>query len=183
MATLATFFNANARRSFGTSRNHQEDAIAAEQRETARAQADPFLLRALPNDDIYFYSKKIDNSRVIRQADPQAKSECWSVVGSAAVLLMLGLSLIAPHVGSILAGYKLEALKQDRQSLVNQKRDLDVQEAGLLSPARLNELAIERNLSKPGSEQVFHLDAPSVDSSFARIEEPAVPLRTQPDIR
>jgi hypothetical protein len=182
MATLATFFNANARRSFGSSRN-QEDAVAAERRETARAQADPFLLRALPNDDIYFYSKKIDNSRVIRQADPQAKSECWSVVGSAAVLLMLGVSLIAPHVASILAGYKLEALKQDRQSLVNQKRDLEVQEAGLLSPVRLNELAIERNLSTPTSEQVFHLDAPPVDGSFARIEQPAVPLESQPGIR
>ena len=65
---------------------------------TVRAQSDPFRLRALPNDDIYFYSKKIDNSRVVRQADPEARGECWSAVGAAGVLLMLGASIIAPHV-------------------------------------------------------------------------------------
>ena len=106
----------------------------SERSDTVRAQADPFLLRALPNDDIYFYSKKIDNSRVVRQADPEARGECWSAVGAAGVLLMLGASIIAPHVGSVLAGYKLEALKQERQTLIDQKRDLEVKEAGLLSP-------------------------------------------------
>jgi hypothetical protein len=180
MATLATFFNMNARRSFGPLRNHSSEAAAGERREAARAQADPCLLRALPNDDIYFYSKKIDNSRVIRQADPEARGECWSAVGSAAVLLMLGASIIAPHVASVLAGYKLEALKQERQSLVNQKRDLDVKEAGLLSPSRLNELAASRSLTTPASDQVFHLDTPSVDGNFARIQTPA---QAQPGAR
>jgi hypothetical protein len=161
MATLATFFK-------------RSDAVgmAAGRRETIRAQVDPFRLRALPNDDIYFYSKRIDNSRVIRQADPAARGECWSAVGAAAILLMLGLSIIAPHVGSVLAGYKLEALKQERQSLVNERRELDVKEAGLLSPERLTELARARNLTSPSSDQVIHLDTPSLDSNFARNQTP-----------
>ena len=162
MATLATFFK-------------RSDAVglAAGRRETIRAQVDPFRLRALPNDDIYFYSKKIDNSRVIRQADPAARGECWSAVGAAAVLLMLGASIIAPHVGSVLAGYKLEALKQERQSLVNERRELDVKEAGLLSPERLNDLARARNLTNPAWDQVIHLDTPSLDTNFARNQAPA----------
>jgi hypothetical protein len=161
MATLATFFK-------------RSDAVgmAAGRRETIRAQVDPFRLRALPNDDIYFYSKRIDNSRVVRQADPAARGECWSAVGAAAILLMLGLSIIAPHVGSVLAGYKLEALKQERQSLVNERRELDVKEAGLLSPERLTELARARNLTSPSSDQVIHLDTPSLDSNFARNQTP-----------
>jgi hypothetical protein len=185
MATLATFFrDTNARRSFGSLRNHQQnDALVVERHEAARAQADPCLLRALPNDDVYFYSKKIDNSRVVRQADPGARSECWSAVGSAAVLLMLGASIIAPHVGSVLAGYKLEALKQERQSLVNQKRDLEVKEAGLLSPERLNDLAQLRSLSTPAPDQVFHLDTPSADGNLARNQAPAGPLPAQPSVR
>jgi len=65
------------------------------------------------------------------------------------VLLMLGASIVAPHVGSVLAGYKLEALKQERQTLLNEKRDLEVKEAGLLSPGRLNDLARARNLTTP----------------------------------
>jgi hypothetical protein len=160
MATLATFFRVTS--------------VRRAERETIRAQSDPFRLRALPNDGIYFYSKRIDNSRVIRQADPEARGECWSAVGAAGVLLMLGASIIAPHVGAVLAGYKLETLKTERQTLIDQKRDLEVREAGLLSPGRLNNLARARSLQTPASDQVIHLDnAPSVDSSFARVQSPA----------
>jgi hypothetical protein len=157
MATLATFFReTGAKRTSRTARAGA--AIDASISVRARAQAEPFRLRALPNDDIYFYSKKIDNQRLVRQADPDARGECWSAVGAAGVLLMLGASIIAPHVGSILAGYKLESLKQERQTLVDQKRDLEVKEAGLVSPERLNGLARARSLTSPASDQVIHLD-------------------------
>jgi len=169
MATLATFF-----------RRSDAIAVRADKRAHVRAQVDPYALRALPNDDVYFYSKRIDNSRVVRQADPGAKGECWSAVGAAGVLLMLGASIIAPHVGSVLAGYKLEALKQERQSLIDQKRDLEVKEAGLLSPARLNDLARLRSLSSPASDQVIHLDAPAAGEGIsARNHTPSVPAHSQ----
>lgn len=162
MASVATFFRA-------TTAKH-------ERRETLRAAVDPFRLRALPNDDIYFYSKRIDNSRVVRQADPTARGECWSAVGAVGVLLMLGASVIAPHVASILAGYKLESLKTERQALVDQVRALDVKEAGLLSPERLNSLARARSLTAPATDQVIHLDnATPGNSSFARVQPPAGP--------
>jgi hypothetical protein len=163
MATLATFFK-------------RSDAVAvnAERTHVVRAQSDPFRLRALPNDDIYFYSKRIDNSRVIRQADPAARGECWSAVGAAAVLLMLGASIIAPHVASVLAGYKLEALRAERQSLVDQKRVLEVREAGLLSPGRLNDIARAHNLTSPAPDQIIHLDMPSADGTFAKNRAPVL---------
>lgn len=166
MATLAAFFNFK-----------KSDAVALtlQRRDTVRAQSDPFMLRALPNDDIYFYAKKIDNSRVVRQADPAARSECWSAVGAAGVLLMLGASIIAPHAGSVLEGYKLETLKQERQTLINERRDLEVKEAGLLSPERLNALAEARKLTSPAAEQVIHLDIPAAsDKSFASNRMPAL---------
>ena len=174
MATLATFIqDTSARRNSRAMRAGRNDAnnVAAErssQLDAVRDREDACLLRALPNDGIYFYSKKIDNSRIVRQADPTARGECWSVVGAAGVLLMLGVSIIAPHVGAVLAGYKLEALKQERQSLVNQQRDLDVQEAGLLSPERLNDLARVRSLASPGLDRVIHLEAAAADGNFAR---------------
>ncbi|HWE50744.1 MAG TPA: hypothetical protein VG273_13190 [Bryobacteraceae bacterium] len=157
MATLATFFKKSG-----------AVALTLQRQDSIRAQSDPFMLRALPNDDIYFYAKKIDNSRVVRQADPAARSECWSAVGAAAVLLVLGASIIAPHAGSVLEGYKLEALKQERQTLINERRDLEVKEAGLLSPERLNALATARRLTSPAADQVIHLDIPATsDKSFA----------------
>ena len=175
MATLATLLrDTRGRRN---SRSGVADLTAADRfdvvhPETARALVDPCVLRGLPGDSIYFYSKKIDNSRVVRQADPEARGECWSAVGAAGVLLMLGASII---VGSVLAGYKLEALKTERQSLLDQRRSLDVKEAGLLSPERLNDLARVRSLTSPGSDQVYHLDTPAVEGSFARMQSPASP--------
>jgi hypothetical protein len=170
MATLATYFRDGRFNAAGTQAVRMPDTDIQES-------ACP--LRPLPNDAIYFYSKKIDNSRIVRQADPEARGECWGAVGAAGVLLMLGASIIAPHVGSVLAGYKLEALKQERQSLLDQKRDLDVREAGLLSPQRLNDLARLRSLGSPAADQVIHLDTPAVEGSFARNQAPVVPTRTQ----
>jgi hypothetical protein len=61
-------------------------------------------------------------------------------------------------------------LKQERQTLLDQKRDLQVREAGLLSPERLNNLAHARSLTSPASDQVIHLDtASSSEGSFARV--------------
>jgi len=169
MATLATFFR-------------RSDAVAAgaERSAAIRAESDPFRLRALPNDDIYFFSKRIDNSRVVRQQDPSAGGECWSAVGAAAVVLVLGASVIAPHVGSVLAGYKLEALKQERQTLLDQRRDLEVREASLLSPYRLHELAAARNLTSPAADQIIHLENQAREGNYARVQTPAGsgPVRT-----
>ena len=153
MATMATFFRSSS--------------TAADARQQVGADYDPFELRALPNDHIFFYSKRIDNSHMVRQANPAAAQESWSAVGAVAILLMLGSSIIAPHVASVLAGYQLESLKQRSQSLVDQRRELEVREAVLLSPARLIELAVARNLGSPAVDQVVHLDGLASDVSVA----------------
>lgn len=174
MATLAQTFNRQAIAERYSTARAGAGAIGA-----AVAQDGACALRALPNDSIYFYSKKIDNSRIVRQADPNARGECWGAVGAAGVLLMIGASIIAPHVGSVLAGYKLEALKQERQTLLDQKRTLDVREAALLSPERLNDLARVHSLGSPGAAQIIHLDTSASEGSFARNHPPAVSAQPQ----
>jgi hypothetical protein len=159
MATLATFFRSTV-------------AASAETLPAVRAESDPFRLRALPNDGVYFYSKRIDNSRVIRQADPAAPAQCWSAVSAAAVLLMIGASIVAPNVASILAGYKLEALRQEHQSLQDRLRELDVREAALLSPERLSNLAKAEKLASPSSGQVVRLDSVAAEGHYAKVETP-----------
>jgi hypothetical protein len=161
MATLATFFKRTDLRAA-----HAAGAAAI------RAESDPFRLRGLPNDDIYFYSKRVDNSRLVRQADPAATGQCWSAVSAAAILLMIGGTIIAPNVASVLAGYKLENLKTEHQSLLDRARELDAREAALLSPERLNELAKEQRLTSPASSQIYHLDNPAADGHFAKAEAP-----------
>src|ERR1700724_3639318 len=99
MATLPTFF-----RRTGTQAIPQADARPVPV--PVQAERDPFQLRALPNDDIFFYCKKIDNSRLVREADPQARGACWSAIGAACVLVALLTSAFFPTVATTLAGYK-----------------------------------------------------------------------------
>jgi hypothetical protein len=160
MATLAAIWK----------RSNAVAAIGGDIRES-----DPYALRSLPNDGVYFFSKKIDNSRLTRQADPGASGECWSTVGAGALLLMLGVSVAAPHVALVRAGYQLESLKAERQTLLDQRRELDVREASLLSPERLNDIAKAHNFTSPMSSQVAHLDGQPADGNLASNRTPAVP--------
>jgi hypothetical protein len=134
-----------------------------------RTEPDPYLLRDLPNDDILFYCKKIDNSRLVREADPHGRGACWSAIGGACVLLAVLTSTFFPTVATTLAGYKLEALRVEERQLLAERRNLELLEAELLSPARLNQLAKDNNLVTPSSRQVVHLDAKG-DATVAMVK-------------
>jgi hypothetical protein len=129
-------------------------------------------LRALPNDDVYFYCKRIDNSRLVRQADPQTKGQCWSAIGAACVLAVLSGSVMAPKVASVIAGYKVQELRQEKSELLEQRRNLDVEEATLLSPGRLDLLAQKQKLDRPTAGQLVHLQ-PRGEGAFASVMVPA----------
>jgi hypothetical protein len=134
----------------------------------ARAERDPFQLRALPHDDVYMYTKKIDNSRLVREADPRSRGACWSAIGAASLLLILLTGAFAPTAMTTLAGYKLESLHAEERRLLEEGRSLDLQEAELLSPARLDQLAQKNNLVKPSNSQVIHLDKPAGEVAMVK---------------
>src|SRR5512138_2013402 len=94
---------------------------------SSKVQQDPYALRAIPNEDVFFYCKRIEN-RVVRQADPRSRGACWSVIGAAFVLAALLTGALAPGVANIFAGYKIQALKQERQHLLNERALLQVEE-------------------------------------------------------
>jgi cell division protein FtsL len=118
----------------------------------------PYALRALPQADVFFYCKKINNTRLVREPDPQARGACWSAIGVACVVLAAFAGVLAPTVANTLAGYKLEALRSEERHLLDERRSLELQEAELLSPDRLERLARNQNLVTPSSAQVVHLD-------------------------
>jgi hypothetical protein len=126
--------------------------------EVPRAERDPFQLRALPHEDVFFFCKKIDNSRLVREADPRAGGACWMVIGAACVMLALLTGVLAPSVANTVAGYKLEALRVEAQNLADERRTLELQEAELLSPERLDKLAQGQHLVMPSPNQIVHLE-------------------------
>lgn len=117
-----------------------------------------FVLRALPHEDVFFFAKKIDNSRLVREADPKAGAACWHVIGAACLAVVsLGVASV-PKVTSTMEGYKLEALRTEEQRLLDERRALDLMEAELLSPDKLEILAKKQNLVPPANDQVYHLE-------------------------
>jgi len=156
MATLPVFF-----------RRINETGVPA--LSGAKPERDPFHLRPLPQEDVFFYCKRIDNSRLVREADPQARGACWSAIGVACFLLALLTSVLVPNVASTLAGYKLQALRVEERQLLDEKRTLELQEAQLLSPQRLEKLAEGRNLVAPFPGQVVRLNVKG-DSAVAMVK-------------
>jgi hypothetical protein len=115
-------------------------------------------VRPFANEDIFFHSKRIDNSRVVRAADPQARQDCWKMIGSMVVAAVLLVAVLLPGAYSLLAGFQIQALRQEAHKLVNEQASLELKEAELLSPARMEEMARDQQFVDPPSQKVVYLD-------------------------
>jgi hypothetical protein len=87
-----------------------------------------------------------------------------------AVAILAG--VLVPGGASTIAGYRLENLRAEERRLIDERRALDLQEAELLSPARLSELAHNQNLVTPKSDQVFHLEGDKPGAAVAMVKQP-----------
>ena len=162
MATLPTFVKRTEVRYPARRRDDQGDA------QRVRAE-DPHYLRPLPGEDVWIFVKLMDNSRVVRQANPSARG-AWSAAGVMCLLAALLTFSLAPRIANLLAGYRLEALRQEQMRLVDERQLLDVEEAKLLRLDRLEELARHKNLAPPKSGQLFDLE-PKGDGSMASLAD------------
>lgn len=157
MATQATFYG-------------RLGAVAESTVRTPRVRraswGDAYRLRALPNEDVYFYRKAIDNSRLVRQANPQVRARCWRLIATTCVATLLLIAALWPKAYSVLAGYQVESLKQEQQKLLIERSALELEEARLLSPERLEELARIQEFIDPAPAQVVYLN-PRADGSLA----------------
>ncbi len=133
-----------------------------------REEADPYRLRPIPNEEIYFYKKAIDNSRVMRQADPRARARCWRWIATTAAGTLLLAALLWPNVYGMAAGYQIEALKLQQQRLLAERSALELEEARLLDPEKLEELARAQSFIDPAPAQVVYLP-PTPDGSLAAL--------------
>ena len=149
MATLATIFD----RFMGAKALEQ-----ASPRARLLEDADPCEIPAFPNEDVHFYAKSINNSRVVREADPAAGRICWRMIGSAVAAALLVIVLFLPTLYGFVAGYRLEALRQEKARLELDRSALELQEGKLLTPARLEELAKMQRFVDPAPQKVVYLE-------------------------
>ena len=108
--------------------------------------------------EIYF-TKAIDNSRLVKIEDPSRGREMKLFGGALACLFLLVMTFAWQHFKAIEYGYKIEALRAQRNELIDSNRTLRLEEASLRDPERIDMLARKMGLQTPQAGQVVRLDA------------------------
>lgn len=107
--------------------------------------------------EIYF-TKPIDNSRLVKVEDPQRAREMRHFCIALGCLFVFVMAYAFQHFKAIEYGYKIEALKSQRDGLVEMNRSLRLEEASLRDPERIDRIARELGLQSPQAGQVVRMD-------------------------
>jgi cell division protein FtsL len=110
------------------------------------------------------FAKHIDNSRLVKVADPRRKREMKQFVCALVVLFAVVMFYALQHFSAIQYGYKIEALKSQRDSLMEQSRQLKLEDAYLRNPERIVPVAQQLGLQTPQVGQVMRLENSSTDN-------------------
>ena len=113
--------------------------------------------------EIYF-NKAIDNSRLMKVADPKRAREMTMFVVSAAILCFCTMIYVWQHLSSIEYGYKIEAQKIERDALLEQNRSLRLEDASLRDPERIDALARRMGMQSPQPGQVQRMERDTKDA-------------------
>ncbi len=110
-----------------------------------------------PTPEIFF-TRRMDNSRLVKAQCPQRKREMRSFAGAMAMLFALVMFYGWQHYMSIQAGYHVETEKQQLSQLQEANRELRLSEAQLSDPARIDRMARGMGLEQPMPGQVVRPD-------------------------
>ena len=114
--------------------------------------------------EIYF-TKPIDNSRLVKMEDPRRTREMRQFGIALAFLFVLVMGYAFQHFKAIEYGYRIEALKSQRANLIEMNRALRLEEASLRDPERIDRIAREMGLQSPQAGQVVRMDSSMSESS------------------
>jgi hypothetical protein len=106
-------------------------------------------LRPIANEDVYLFVKRIDNTAVVRAADPIALRARSRTVATGFVAALLVIAGLVPAAYQTMAGFTIQNLKQEQVKLRDEQAKLEVQEADLLNVKRLDKLAQTFKMAAP----------------------------------
>lgn len=101
-----------------------------------------------------FFTKHIDNSRIVKADDPERRREMRTFTAVMSVLFCLVMVYVWQHFAAIEVGYHVEAQKQQMIQLEEQNRELRLSEAQLTDPGRIDRIAKQLGLDAPAPGQV-----------------------------
>jgi cell division protein FtsL len=130
-----------------------------------------------PTPEIFF-TKRMDNSRLVKAQCPARMREMRSFAGAMVMLFALVMFYGWQHLSSIEYGYRVESAKQHVAQLEEENRQLRLTEAQLGDPARIDRMARELGLAAPSPGQVVRPEGPGLgDSPTLAMAHAPLPLR------
>jgi len=124
--------------------------------------------------EIYF-SKNIDNSRLVKVEDPRRNHEMKQFGTALAVLFLLVFGYTWQHFRAIEYGYQIEVAKRELGGLTEMNRALRLEDASLRNPERIDLLARQIGLVPPAPGQIIRMDASATDGQ-SPVMASAVPV-------
>ena len=113
--------------------------------------------------EIYF-SKAIDNSRLVKVEDPRRSREMKQFGTALAFLFLLVFTYAWQHFKAIEYGYQIESSKRELASLTEMNHALRLEDASLRDPERIDVLARRMGLVPPQPGQVIRMEGASADA-------------------
>jgi cell division protein FtsL len=104
----------------------------------------------------FHFPKHIDNSRLVKAADPVRVREMRMFSVAVALLFSLVMIYGLQHFYAIEGGYRVESEKQMRDQLREENRQLRLAEAQLSQPSRIDQMARLLGFTEPQPGQVIH---------------------------
>jgi cell division protein FtsL len=139
----------------------------------------PLRRRGVRTPEFHFVHH-IDNSRLVKAADPVRVREMRLFAAAMTVLFSLVMIYGLQHFYAIEGGYRVEAEKLKVEQLREENRQLRLSEAQLTQPGRIDSMARQLGLAEPAPGQVVHPNArPDASSGpvLAQAMPPAPPVR------
>ncbi len=137
----------------------------------------PVRRRGVPTPEFYF-TRSIDNSRLVKAADPVRARQMRVFAAAVTVLFSLIMVYGLQHFSAIESSYRVEAEKQVRDQLREENRQLRLSEAQLTQPGRIDDKARQLGFAQPAPGQVVHPSA-HPDAAAPSLAQVAVPARAE----
>ena len=120
-----------------------------------------------------FFTKHIDNSRIVKADDPERRREMRTFTAVMSVLFVLVMVYVWQHFSAIEIGYHVEAQKIQVEQLREENRKLRLSEAQLTDPGRIDRVARQLGLNEPQPGQVVRPEGG--DPNAAVLAQASVP--------
>jgi cell division protein FtsL len=136
------------------------ESLAERNRELFDAQR---RARRGPTPEVFF-TKHIDNSRLVKADDPERRREMSQFTVAMSVLFLLVMVYVWQHFSAIEIGYHVEAQKLQVEQMREENRQLRLNEAQLTDPGRIDKIARQLGLDSPQPGQVVRPDGGDVNN-------------------